>query len=139
MPKLLSEFRMEYGKCISEHLKAEGLNDFETSYGLIIRSLALNGQLTMKELAKSIARDKSTVTVLVRNLEKKNYVKRINNPDDFRSKYIVLTDKSKDISQKLDCIGSHVNDQLWDGIGELETKQFLETLAKITENVKKHN
>lgn len=137
-PKLLTEFRIDYGKCISKELKAAGLNDFETSYGMIIRALSYYKKMTMKELATDISRDKSTVTVLVRKLEEKGYVTRMDNPADQRSKFIVLTSKAENLYESLNHITTKVNELMWTGIEDAEGEQFMNTLDKILTNVKKH-
>jgi len=136
VPKLMTEFRLEYNKCISDELKKENLDDFETSYGLIVTALTNHSQLTMKELAQAISRDKSTVTVLVRKLESKGYVKRLTNPLDQRSKYIALTDKTWRVVDLLDDIGCRVNEKVWRDINELEIIQFMSTLKRMTDNLR---
>lgn len=137
VPKLMTEFRIEYDKCISEELQKVNLDDFETSYGLIVTALTMHDKLTMKELAHRISRDKSTVTVLVRKLESKGYVKRLVNPSDHRSHYIALTDKTIQITETLDTIGSYVNKQVWQDINEDQIIQFMSTLHKMTDNLRK--
>lgn len=136
VPKLMTEFRLEYSKCISQALKAENLDDFETSYGLIVRALTVHECLTMKELAQAISRDKSTVTVLVRKLEAKGYVQRLPNPLDHRSKLIALTSKTETVASILDDIGYNVNEKVWRGIKEEDIMQFMNTLGQMTNNLK---
>lgn len=136
LPKIVSEFRMAYDQCIRKALAAEGLNDFDTSYGLIVKALNQKEKLTMKELAQEIGRDKSTVTVLARKLKDKNYVMCIDNPSDHRSKLIVLTDKAKAIVDTLYGISDQVNSQIWCNFDDDEAEQFLASLLKVTENLK---
>ena len=86
---------------LTEKLKQQGFNDFASSHGNILFQLNKNGKMTMGELAKAINRDKSTATVLVRKLENEGFVSIINDENDKRNKYILLSKKGMEYTGNL--------------------------------------
>lgn len=136
-PMYMSQFLTSYKKLISKKLEAYGFTDSEPCYGNIIHALSKHGKLTMKALASSIGRDKSTVTVLIRKLELRGVVRKISNPDDLRSKFIELTEKGIIKSQKFEEISEDINQQIWDNISDHEGEVLLEVLMKLINNIDK--
>ncbi len=124
---------------INDKLKEMGLEDLHSSYGGIIHTLLYNDEMTMKDLAKEIKRDASTVTVLVRNLEKKGYVTKVENVKDTRSKLISLTPKSKELWGMITEISYDVNSTLFDGFTEEELAQLVDYLNRIIDNANENN
>ena len=78
---------------LKKRLTENGFDDFASSHGYILYQLSVNPQITMKELAQKINRDKSTTTVLVRKLEAAGLVKITVDPGDKRNKLLCLTTK----------------------------------------------
>lgn len=91
----------------------------------------------MKELAKQIDRDKSTLTVLVKKLIKNGYVKSIANEEDKRSKIISLTDKGRKIEEVFYKVSMKLNKDLWIGITNKESDVFNIVINKMINNLKK--
>lgn len=60
----ISTLRYLNNTYIEKQLLEAGINDLHTSHGSIIFTLLKKGSMTMKELAKEIHRDKSTLTAL---------------------------------------------------------------------------
>ncbi len=61
-----------------------------------IEILGVHNPVKMKDLAGKMGITTGTLTVLIDNLEKKDLVNRIPNPDDRRSIVIVLTEKGRE-------------------------------------------
>ena len=66
---LISHLHSQSQDFINRQLSAQGLKELASSHGKIIYFLSQQGQMSLGELSKSINRDKSTTTVLVRKLE----------------------------------------------------------------------
>ncbi len=135
-PTLISDFRNEYNKKVNNLLKAQGVNDIESSYGGIIFFLLEHESLTMQQLAKLINRDKSTLTVLVKKLIQRGYANTKTCEADRRVKYITLTDKAKNLKSVFIDVSKQTNKQIWQNISEEEASQFITTLLKMKENIK---
>lgn len=131
----ISYIRYLYNGLLSKRLADNNMSELKTSYGSIIYALLKHETMTMKDLADSIKRDRSTLTVLIRNLEKKGYVTKTDNPDDARSKFVELTDKGKGREQAFIAISNELNERMWCGIDDEEAQVFLRCLGKITKNL----
>ena len=93
-----------------------------------------NGKMTMGELAKSINRDKSTATVLVRKLEKEGFVSIINDKNDKRNKNIVLSQKGMEYTKITTEISNELLSTFYKGFSEQEKQTFLDFLERIEKN-----
>lgn len=72
-----------------------------------------------------------TVTGIIQNLEKKNFVQRIQNPNDKRSKLVVLTDKAISIREEIDGLGEILEAQVTENLTKEECQQLITLLKKI--------
>lgn len=135
IPSRISHLRYLVNSLIDKELHNRGINDLHTSYGSIIYSLQKNGSLTMKELAKEIDRDKSTLTVLIKKLENNGYINLKPNQEDKRSKIVSLTKKGKSIKLDFKDISIKLNEVLWKAITEKEADTFELILNKMINNI----
>lgn len=72
-----------------------------------------------------------SVTGIIQNLEKKNLVKRIQNPDDKRSKLIILTDKAISMREEISGLGEFIEAQVTKKLTNEEYYQLITLLKKI--------
>lgn len=72
-----------------------------------------------------------TVLGLLDNLEKKEFIVKIVNPDDARSKVVSLAQKAKDMQVELEKVGCRLDDSLTENLSEQEKKQMLKLLQKL--------
>ncbi|MGX4601145.1 MarR family winged helix-turn-helix transcriptional regulator [Faecalimicrobium sp. JNUCC 81] len=127
-------------KFIENKLKISGLNDLVPTHGNILTALyESNGKLTMKEIAKKIGKDKSTVTSLVNRLIGLGYIEKEKCDKDKRVTYIKLTDKARSIEDKFNNISSQVKEIAYSNFTEDEKKEFLRLLKKLSKNFKDAN
>ena len=119
---------------LTEKLKQHGFNDFASSHGNILFQLNKNGKMTMGELAKSINRDKSTATVLVRKLENEGFVSIINDENDKRNKYILLSKKGMEYTKITSEISEELLSTFYKGFSDQEKQIFLDFLERIEKN-----
>ncbi|MBO3444624.1 MarR family transcriptional regulator [Clostridium sp. CCUG 7971] len=127
-------------KFIENKLKISGLNDLVPTHGNILTALyESNGKLTMKEIAKKIGKDKSTVTSLVNRLIGLGYIEKEKCDKDKRVTYIKLTDKARSIEDKFNNISSQVKETAYSNFTEDEKKEFLRLLKKLSKNFKDAN
>lgn len=72
-----------------------------------------------------------TVTGIIQNLERKGLVQRVPNPDDRRSKLLVLTERALSMQKELHALGESLENQITANLTEHESRQLIELLNKI--------
>lgn len=115
-------------------LSESGLSDFVSSHGNILFQLSNNGSMTMSDLTKKINRDKSTTTVLVRKLEKDGFIESACVNNDKRIKTLTLTEKGKQLKEKIDEISHQLIETFYKDFSEEEKELFFTSLKKIATN-----
>jgi len=65
-----------------------------------LRALPLPNMLTPTDLYRSILITSGGMTKVLKHLEARNCIERVNNPEDKRSKFVKLTDTGKDLIEK---------------------------------------
>ncbi len=106
-----------------------------SSHGFILYLLSVNGSMTMGEIARSINRDRSTTTVLVRRLKEDGLVKEDASKTDGRSKNISLTAKGKKMNSRTASISSDLLSVCYKNFSAAEKEQLLSLLLKFNENI----
>jgi DNA-binding MarR family transcriptional regulator len=89
----ISRIRDYANRIIIRELKEMGYTEIAPSHGDIISVLIHRGEMTKTELANAINRDRSTVTVLLKKLEKLDFIATRVNEADSRSAIVYLTEK----------------------------------------------
>src|SRR5699024_1840196 len=98
-------------KFIENKLKENNLTELIPTHGNILTALyESDKKLTMKEIAKKIGKDKSTVTPLVNKLITLRYIKKDKSIHDKCITYISLNSKAGDIEDNYNSISSQVRE-----------------------------
>ena len=91
--------------------------------------------VTLKELAEAMKLAPATVSELVESLVKKDFLQRVQNPEDRRAVQITLTDHGQTLlDQYIKCVDS-LCEKLLAGLPAGERASMLSALAKITEKL----
>ena len=91
--------------------------------------------VTLKELAEAMKLAPATVSELVESLVKKNFLQRVQNPEDRRAVQITLTDHGQTLLDKsIKCIDG-LCEKLLAGRPPNERAAMLSALSKITEKL----
>lgn len=131
----ISKTKKKMMKYIETQLIEKELNDLIPSHGNILTSLYdHDSKLTMKQIAKRIGKDKSTVTPLVNKLVKLGYIRKEKSEKDKRTTYLILTDKGKEIESKYREISEEVISMAYKDFTEEEKEVFLRLLKKLYTN-----
>ncbi len=69
--------------------------------GIVLMTLCDAGRISLNELTKRVARDKSQMTRMIRSLETKGLVDREVSPDDGRVTLVFLTAKGEGVVREL--------------------------------------
>lgn len=120
-------------KRIVQHITKEGLMPGQPK---ILECLRLHEGCSQKEIAEECILDKSTVTSLLKRMEKAGYIRKEPKPDDQRSISIFLTPLGKEKAALARAVMYHIDDDMWKGISEEDKSQFIRTFHRIIENQK---
>lgn len=102
---------------------------------LLIDLLWNQGPMSQQQMADLMQKDKNSITKLVDALEKKGLVVRRKDETDRRSNLLVLTAEADGLKMGAKEKGISILDSILEGISEEELKSFLDTLAKLTNNM----
>ncbi len=91
--------------------------------------------IPQNELAFITERDKTSLTRLVKTMERKELIKRKIAETDKRSKIVCLTDKGRDVYIKSKPIMQQAIKNLQNGLTEEEINNTINTLRKFQENI----
>lgn len=119
---------------LKKKLAQNGFDDFASSHGYILYQLSVNPQITMKELAAKINRDKSTTTVLVRKLEQAGLVNVQCSTIDKRNKILTLTQKGREYNQMTSSLSKELLNTFYKGFSQEEKEEFCDFLERIKGN-----
>lgn len=75
-----------------------------------------------------------SVTGIIQNLEKKEFVERIQNPDDKRSKLVKLTERAVSMEEELYSLGESLEAQVIRNLTTEESQQLIALLKKVLED-----
>lgn len=101
----------------------------------ILMYIADNSNVSQKEIAELHHVSTATIAVSLKKLEQGGYISRMVDHDDNRCNKICITEKGKAVIENSRRIFQEVEQQMFVGISEEETKQLRETIAKISDNL----
>ncbi|TGA98014.1 MarR family transcriptional regulator [Sporolactobacillus shoreae] len=116
-------------------LRGLGMNELAPSHGDILAALFKRNEVTMTEIATLIHRDRSTVTQLVRKLERKGYVFSKENASDRRSSFVCLTEKGKSLEPFFKQVTKDLYTRAYSGMTDEEISRFQQLVGKIYHNM----
>jgi DNA-binding MarR family transcriptional regulator len=130
----ISDIRIKINGYLLQELKNHGITGLAPSHGAILHHLFHNEVVAMKDLAKAVRRDKSTVTTLVSKLIANGYVEKVASSDDQRSTLVRLTQKGEELRPVFMEISNKLLSRIWQGIDAKEQKEVVRILKKIGAN-----
>jgi DNA-binding MarR family transcriptional regulator len=104
--------------------------DLRMPHYVVLAVLDEAGPCNQKQIAESIALDKSDVTKLMNELESRGLVQRVNDPQDRRRQRVTLTAKGK---RQLEISGRELNTSMkmfLSGLSEIEYQELQRLLLK---------
>lgn len=92
---------------------------------------------SQRELAEQLHVTPATVTVSLRSMERDGYVMKIVDPNDMRRKRIALTDKGREVLDKLDEVYERIGFAMFDGFNAEEREQISDYFKRMIDNLNK--
>lgn len=132
---LISRIRDKANRLIIHELKTHNIPGLAPSHGDILMLLFHLDTVSMREIAKRIGRDKSTVTALIKKLIDIGYVKKRQDPTDNRITLIKLTKAGRALKQDFDEISENLLEKIYRGFLEKEKEVIIHGIEKIDKNL----
>ena len=132
---LIKKLALEFDKIAIPELEPYNLTPTQFK---VIKYLLNNqeAEVRQRDIEKAYSMTNPTVTGILQNLEKNNWIERIENPNDARSKVIKLTKKALKQENELYNLGENLEKRFIKGLDKGEQKQLNELLNKLFDNIK---
>lgn len=127
---LMKEIALEIEKLSNQVLAPYELSN--TQYRIMM--MLYNNQVKavrQVDIEKRLLLTNPTVTAIIQNLEKKGLVQRTQNPEDRRSKFVVLTDKAVTMREQISPLGKILEAQVTENLTKEEREQLICLLRKM--------
>lgn len=135
---LISTISEKSSQYINDELRKNGVVDIINSHGTIFSLLYLNkGRITINQIVNKTGKRKSTITDMVKKLEKLGYIIKEKNNDDARITEIVLTDKGWQFKDLFKDISDKLLDTTYFNFTEEEKQTLTDLLFKVKTNFEK--
>lgn len=117
-------------------VRQTGVDDITGSNGWILEFLQRNPnrEVFQKDVEAEFLLARSTVTAVIKLMERKGFIKRESVPYDARLKRLLLTDKGRQIQEQLGDVIETVEQSLVAGIAEEDIRTFHRVLDQISKN-----
>lgn len=132
----ISRIREQTTQFIQEELDARGLTGIVPAHGRVLMTLfRADDPVTMTTLMERAGRVKSTITSIVRTLEKHGYVRKFQSTEDGRVMLVELTQEGRGIFPDFMEISELVMKRVYGDMPESERQQLARLLARIERNL----
>jgi MarR family transcriptional regulator, organic hydroperoxide resistance regulator len=133
---LVSTISDRANRMIAKELRRRKVSGLAPSHGAILFELFQSGSIPMKEIARRINRDKSTVTVLVKKLAAHGYIETEKNPADSRVTLVRLTEKGRGLKPDFDAISRILLQQIYKGYSTRDKEILITGLERALKNLR---
>ena len=135
---LIKKLALEFDKIAIPELEPYNLTPTQFK---VIKYLLNNqeAEVRQRDIEKAYSMTNPTVTGILQNLEKNNWIERIENPNDARSKVIKLTKKALKQENELYNLGENLEKRFIKGLDKGEQKQLNQLLNKLFDSIKEAN
>jgi len=117
-------------------MKKAGIKDIPPSYGEILYLIHNQGAGYVKDIVDQSNKDKSTVSSIINQLEKKGYVQKRRDPEDGRRVMVCLTPLSEIYIDAMFEISMDLRGKLFRDMSEEEQTILFLLLNKVEKNLK---
>jgi DNA-binding MarR family transcriptional regulator len=132
---LISKIKQISGRIFDRKLKNYQINDLNTAQGRIIFSLWKNDNITISELAKQTALGKTTLTSMLKRLEKSEYIVMNHDEKDGRRIIVSLSEKSKTVKAGHEAVSREMLSLFYEGLSEKQIDDLEDVLRHILSNL----
>lgn len=135
MPNDKAAILIKRSALVIEKLSNHVLAPYEltnTQYKILMMLYRNSGKpIRQADLEVHFSMTNPSVTGIIRNLEKKGLVMRVPNPEDLRSKLLMLTKRAVSMKKELYALGESLEKQVTENLTEEESRQLTSLLKKM--------
>ena len=102
---------------------------------ILLKNISENDALSQNQLCEIVEKSAANVTRILDRLEKKDFVKRKQNPADRRSTILVLTNRGKEMVEEVRSSFESFSEYLTQGISTQDQNLLMQLLYKIRGNL----
>ena len=103
----------------------------------VLHALWIKDGLSQKEIGKQLNIKPSTVTVMIKRMEKAGLVKRVQDTRDLRVSKVYLEQRGLDLKEDVKEVGRKVNAEMFYGFSDQEKQEISNFLKRINKNMGK--
>jgi DNA-binding MarR family transcriptional regulator len=127
---LLGTLAKKTGARLMQLMQAEGI-DIGFSGWIVLSRLWEEDGLSQQEISDRSGVAKPNISTYIDNLERGNYVVRVDDPADRRNYKIYMTQKAKKLKETCQALGKQTNDETMQNLTTVERETLLKLLRKI--------
>ncbi|WP_163468807.1 MarR family winged helix-turn-helix transcriptional regulator [Fusobacterium sp. IOR10] len=132
---LISIINEKSSQYINEELRRKEIKNIINSHGTIFSLLyGSKGRITINEIVSKTGKRKSTITDMVKKLEKLGYISKEKNKDDARIIEITLTESGWKFKESFKEISNNLLDKTYFDFTEEEKELLVTLLRKVRKN-----
>ncbi len=132
----LSNLRKSAFSFLESEMAKSGITDVPPSFGDILYIIHTKGTGYIKDIVASSYKDKSTVSNIINQLEKKGYVEKIPDIDDGRRVKVRLTDQATQYIDEMAEISGRLQKKLFNNMSSEEQDIMFLLINKVEKNLK---
>lgn len=129
---LIGDIARHTGKALSDESDSLGI---AIGYRAILFNLGINDGITQLELSRLTGLKPPTVSVSLQKMEAEGLVTRIDDKDDLRKTIVSLTDKGRDLCQKVGSVLIECETVVTEALDTDELETLKSLLLKIRKNI----
>ncbi|MFX1313008.1 MAG: MarR family winged helix-turn-helix transcriptional regulator [Promethearchaeota archaeon] len=132
---LISKIKQLSDRIFSKLLREHKAIEINPAQGRVLFPLWRQDNITFHELKKKTLLSKATLSHMLDNLEKEDYIKRIPSQKDKRTIYIKLTKKNNDMLERYLQVSNEMKDIFYKKFSEKEIDIFESYLRRLLNNL----
>lgn len=132
----LARIREQANIIIERELKVRGISGIVPAHGSVLAFLFRQTHpVPVKAVVEDSGRVKSTITVMLRNLERNGYLKKAPSPQDGRVILVELTDKGRELKPVFIEISSILLDAVYGSMDQHDRETLVALLERLDHNL----
>ena len=132
---LISRIKQSGARIFDRMLDESGIDEFNGAQGRILYVLWQSDAISISSLSSQTSLANTTLTSMLDRMESGGLIERRADPNDRRSRLIVLTDKARALRGEYERISQQMNKRYYAGFAEEEIVQFEAYLQRVLNNL----
>lgn len=128
---LIRSLKQDFTRRVLEKLKGKGYNDLTEPNIHILGIIIRNNGIRLTQIAEILSISKQSVQEIISNLESKNYITRVQDPEDLRAKKVYLTELGEKMSKDGKKASEEVREEYISIVGKKEFEILEQSIKKI--------